>query len=133
MNITGAQALELLDQVVGGRETVIYDTLYGCLYERHGRPSCGVGRALALAGVPIDTLAEMDAMESSSINYSGTADVLRGAGVTLDTRAVEVFHVFQKMQDARYPWGTAYTHASDTLNLLITFNLLMEPQLHDSL
>jgi len=107
--ITKDQAFELLDQAViklgadneykrGGSQ------LSGpsCVYVRNGEASCIVATALAIAGVPVEVMAEWDKETDStilSVFENGNAPAL------LTREAAEVFQTAQMYQDTEYTFG----------------------------
>ena len=124
IEIDKARAIELLEQVVEIRgadykykpEGIQY-AAGGCFYADvvTKTPSCGVGYALHLAGVDIETLYFLDKEDETSISVlnerPGEEDetVLETFGIILDHGAEKVFQRFQSYQDN----GAAYT---DSLN-----------------
>ena len=123
IKIDRAQALSLLQQAVDAKGTdYVYQEIPkpgttrapGCWYESNGAPSCGVGQALFLGGVPLQVLADMDnAAEDSSI---GAMDTLLAAnGVELTPDALVVFSVFQSYQDLVNSWGYSLGRAKEAV------------------
>jgi hypothetical protein len=109
------QAINLLKQVVEGNEEFMYQTPAEkggpCLYVYEGEPSCGIGKALALAGVSIELLKEIDergrAMSIHSLYEKGTEKY----GFRLTASADLVFTRFQRMQDGGFSWGSCLEQA----------------------
>lgn len=122
--IDGPKALELLRVAVATRGAhYIYESpTQRCMYEEAGVPSCIVGVALSLHGVPIDLLVEWDtyAGGTESIEtYKGKYDWLTDA-------AVDVFQSAQSVQDRatwvaqdiayeQCTWGNALAAAEQAL------------------
>lgn len=124
IEIDKARALRLLEEAVAERgESYLYGTPDGsCVYvTKDGQPSCGVGLALAKAGVPADVLAYIDynrdgAYESNrfdetQIDALDIVDYLREKDVVIEAEAAEVFRTFQREQDLEIPWGAALDEA----------------------
>lgn len=114
IHIDGARAVELLHAVVAEHGTdTVYMTRNGvgqlCRYVYDGCPDCLVGRALALAGVTVDELAEMDCAYPDGPN--GINSVRLPARLHLTRRAREVFAAAQAKQDGGYTWGEALAAA----------------------
>lgn len=128
MEINKSLALDLLEQVVQARgDDFIYHQFTnpdvyrseedvplgsGCWYQYQGAPSCGVGEALSLAGVPNEVLREMDDDEDDTSLYAVTR-VLENAGVHLTQDAVAVFTRFQELQDLEETWGASLEAAKE--------------------
>jgi len=122
IEIDGDQAVNLLKQVVEGKEDFIYtspaidDGI--CLYIYEDEPSCGIGKALALAGVSIDSLKEMDgigwATSIRALSERGTEKY----GFTLTVDAELVFSRFQRSQDSGTSWGFCLRQAVKNSALL---------------
>lgn len=113
------RALELLTQVVDaeGPEFIYWPSKReeggtSCKYVKGNEPDCGVGRALALAGVPIKTLIQADNRDlGSGVNALHRTGWLEEHGVSLTPGAARVFVGFQVMQDAKTPWGESLDYA----------------------
>jgi hypothetical protein len=123
INIDFEQAKTLLSEVVeeAGADFVYEDS---CVYEALGEPSCMVGRVLAKAGVPVETLRAMDDIRAwSPVDkwgerlYSATDfDTVVQSGAfsdafTVDNGALELLHKAQVRQDNRDTWGEAQAAA----------------------
>lgn len=94
------------DKVVTHPETKVQAPMNGCWYEVNGAPSCGVGLALHLAGVPLTVLDALDQADGDT-SLGAVAWILEDNGVHLTQDAVEVFTKFQEHQDLYDPWGVA--------------------------
>jgi hypothetical protein len=133
INIDFEQAKALLSEVVkeAGEGFVYKDS---CVYESLGEPSCMVGRVLAKAGVPVETLRLMDRVDKwSPVDeygerlYSATdfATVVQSGKFsdrfTVDRGALELLHEAQARQDNRDPWGEAQTAALAVAEAAVIF------------
>lgn len=114
--VDGAAALALLEAAVETRGAdYVYDYDDGCVYVRDGQPSCLIGTALALHGVPIgvlsgwDTAAAVDDSKIFSIVDAGLAPFIDGD-------ALRAFRAAQKTQDGGKPWATALKAARVALS-----------------
>jgi hypothetical protein len=90
-----------------GPETVVSSCSY-TEYDKDSQelqPSCMVGEALFIAGVPITNLDNLDGLLCIS-RYFGD-----GEGFTLTPGARDVLDRAQSVQDARKPWGDALDEA----------------------
>lgn len=107
-------ARNLLSEVVSeGGDAFVYKPTSKdyCTYwnSKTGKPDCGVGRALAKAGVPGEILQRWDE------NATGVADIrslyAQGTcardGVHITNDAMQYFAIFQRNQDAACEWGEA--------------------------
>ena len=122
-SISYEEASELIDRAIAERgEDFVYQD--SCVYETLGDPSCMVGRVLAKAGVPIETLRMMDMVDKwSPVNEYGEriytttdfATVVQSGkfsnAFTVDNGALELLHEAQVRQDNRDPWGEAQARA----------------------
>lgn len=119
IHIDGARAVQMLRAVVAehGAGTVyaLHDrdsdpgvdhTYAMCRYVHHGCPDCLIGRALALAGVTVDELVEMD-----TANRTGIASVPLPPRLLLTEQARAVFRAAQLVQDSGGTWGEALAAA----------------------
>jgi hypothetical protein len=107
IEIDGPKALDLMAEVVAGREDYVYERAGGfCVYAANGQPSCLVGQALARAGVTVAMLEEMDSKFETDIQH-----VREPEGLTLDDEARDFFGVAQRRQDDGEPWGKALADA----------------------
>src|SRR5690606_14659629 len=106
-------AVRLLKKVVAERgDEFVYKEDSGCFYAHNGGPSCGVGLALHMAGVPVNVLSEMDRIDQSEISNTETLDVLALLhDMTLTPTAVQVFQRFQSNQDSGLEYGAALDFA----------------------
>lgn len=113
IEIDGARALALLREVVAeGGEDFVYtpvpvvdgdgNTRERCRYVHDGCPSCGVGKALHKAGVPLEMLSSIEGERAHTLMYRDG-----GVQVHLTALASRVLDEFQTEQDGRTPWGTA--------------------------
>lgn len=112
--IDAREAITLLQRVVVGNESFIYrdcapgsdDVNATCKYVRGDAASCLVGKALALAGVPLNVLAAFD-----SGPFTAGASGL-GKYLPITERALRVFSEAQNVQDSHgATWGAAVTAA----------------------
>lgn len=102
--IDAARAVELLRQAVAaqGADHVYRSDDGECRYTAAGCPDCIVGHVLALAGVPLSVLADLD----GSIAY------LNVPGVEFTDQARAVLLAAQEVQDdQRSTWGQALAAA----------------------
>jgi hypothetical protein len=114
IEIDNSRALDLLYEVVLGNEEFKYQEVNtkngesGCYYVHDNQPSCGIGKALALAGVPISVLKKMDG-NHSGINIDAAVEIEEAkACFTLTPQALRIFAIFQDYQDHGEPWGTCF-------------------------
>ncbi len=108
------EALRLITLVVVGNESFVYrdndapdlgDGGY-CVYVRRTEASCVVGKALALAGVPVGVLSLLD-----NGDYSTSAGSLR-RHLPITAGADRVFEAAQVKQDCmNVTWGEALSAA----------------------
>lgn len=122
IEINRAKAINLLEQVVDLRgrdfryqqeekvitipEEVEPVSVGGCWYELNGAPSCGVGVALHLAGVPLTVLDTMDQRPGDTC-IGDVSWILEDNGLRLTQEALNVFEKFQSYQDLDSTWGDA--------------------------
>lgn len=122
IEINRAKAINLLEQAVVDRgqdfeyvhpdkitahpETGEQAPMNGCWYEVNGAPSCGVGLALHLAGVPLTVLDALDQVDGDT-SISNVAWILEDNQVHLTEEALAVFTTFQTNQDIYATWGNA--------------------------
>lgn len=113
IEIDGAKALSLLEQVVEGDEDFTYESPNGAfgIYMHDGEPSCMIGQAFHLAGVSIETLGWMD----KEIRGLGVRDPgkFEEKDISLTPEAYQIFSVAQNQQDLRLPWGEALDAARE--------------------
>lgn len=105
-------AIWSLQEIVRGNESKVYEhkaDFGGCYYHWEGNPDCGVGQALALLGVPVETLAYMDACSPTGISEVHIPNVY------MTTFARAVYERFQTSQDIHMPWGQALQMAKDVM------------------
>lgn len=114
-DITGEQALGALEQVVADAGPG-YRHIGLCCYVRDGRSCCGVGRALVLLGVSMDTLKAMDDGLYPRI------DLAREKGLKLSFEARAIFYAFQKRQDEYIEWKTCLEAAKQVFIALCTID-----------
>jgi hypothetical protein len=122
--ITSYQVYTALYHVVqessNGRDTVyeppVPEHPDKCVYAYNGEPSCGVGKALAVLGVPLDVLTILDT--SSPLNggpLAAGSDYftwnLERKGFRLTHAAHDVLSRFQYQQDRARTWGEALDYA----------------------
>jgi hypothetical protein len=118
--ITARRAIELLREVVAGREDYVYRSpegydaeseKYNCQYW-HGNddcPGCLIGAALHQAGV---SAANLLALPQNRISATDVLLALQDlAGVTLTDDARDIFQMAQSAQDLGSPWGDALRRA----------------------
>lgn len=119
ITITRADAVRALEHVVnemGG--DFVYESPVAatgtCYYVYNGACSCGVSRALAYLGVPVEVLSLLDVATHDGLNFvpasirSDQADgVLERNGVELRYDAATVLQVFQELQDKQVEYGEA--------------------------
>lgn len=118
ITIDADRAIELLRQVVEGREDYVYDqdgsrsSWAICRYVGTGGdcPDCLIGHVLHLAGVPLDLLA---AHEGAAINDDRLLAALTAAGFTITLQAAVILAEAQTAQDHQYTWGNALAEAED--------------------
>ena len=111
IEINKDRALDLLREVVQGNEEYKYQFVSkgkgesGCFYVHDGQPSCGIGKALALAGIPIAVLKKMD-KNDQGLNIDAAANIAEAkACFKLSFPALRIFAIFQDYQDNSEPWG----------------------------
>jgi hypothetical protein len=111
--IDETRALVLLRQVVAGREDFVYHVGESerCLYMQGGEPSCVVGHALALAGIPLSEIAGLDGGDDpeASVPAQDLSDVLESVAPA----AAWLFGAAQEAQDAGQPWRVALAAAEE--------------------
>lgn len=78
-----------------------------CVYVEEGKPSCIIGQAASLAGVPIATLEQWDRRDDSSANSVVAEIGVHGTRVRGWLRRVQI------AQDRGYTWAEA-VKAADT-------------------
>jgi hypothetical protein len=127
IQIDRAQAIALLEQAVQERgpdyeynpldQKVMGNTISTCLYQHQGAPSCGVGLALHIAGVPLETLQTMDKgpEEDTSIGALHEDGTLYDLGIDLTDEAERVFAAFQVRQDRGSSWAYCLAAAKDIM------------------
>ena len=111
-------ALDLLEEAVEREGTDhVYRPIWvteanylTCVYADHGAPSCIVGHALTLAGVPVEDLEGM--------NDDSLRDLYRAGRlpVPLTLGALAVLHEAQESQDRGYSWGEVLRRARRVAN-----------------
>lgn len=112
--INARRALELLTDVVAGREDYTYPDIYDvCRYVVDGQPSCVVGHVLHRAGWTIDELEYMD--DPATIVVAGILDQYEPDRVT--ARAATILAEAQLTQDARNTWGESLKDARNAYEL----------------
>lgn len=113
IHIDGDRALELLRQVVAAKGASTRYELRPkplgatCQYAHNGCPDCLIGHALALAGVTVDELVDMDADPVRT----GIAFVTLPPRLNLTESARRVFSAAQNKQDDGVSWGGALAAA----------------------
>jgi len=114
--INAAKAVELLEQVVKGKENFVY-ALDSCVYIDDGECSCLVGHALVAHGVGHDFFDQLfDGNNELSINYASVSHLADAGFLPFVTpRAQIVFEVAQNVQDDAKPWGEALERAKRAL------------------
>lgn len=114
IEIDDKRALELLEKAVEGNENKVYQQPAGLSYcsyvdwDADDNPvasGCGVGVALHIAGLDVDTLAQLDGRVGSAKHLSELNAKSLGLNVTY--KAACVLSFFQKEQDMQVPWGQA--------------------------
>jgi hypothetical protein len=122
IQIDREKAIALLEQAVEPRPSFIYQQtpknmvtaergpMHGCWYEKGGAPSCGVGVALSIAGVPLTVLDEMDQVEGDT-SIESVLHVLVRHDISLTDQALQVFSRFQTRQDDGFTWAEALSAA----------------------
>jgi hypothetical protein len=121
--ITSYQAYTALYHVVqespNGRDTVyeppVPEYPGRCLYTYNGEPSCGVGKALAALGVPLNVLTILDTSSPSNNGpLAAGSDYftwnLEREGFRLTAEAHDALSRFQRLQDRACTWGEALDH-----------------------
>lgn len=108
------KALEALRKAVEerGEDYVDRDAVIegggGCVYVRNGQPSCIVGTALAIAGVPAGD------MNYPRLGVIGLVGRLSGRGIAgFSSGATGVLREAQLAQDSGKPWGDALAAAKE--------------------
>lgn len=123
IEIDANKAIELLEKVVENNPDNVYrqpDDYSFCSYivpDENGKPiaaGCGVGVALHIAGVSLDTLKDFDIKVGSAINFS--KDTVQQLGLKVTNQAAKIFAEFQSAQDLGTPWGQALEHAKERAN-----------------
>jgi hypothetical protein len=121
------RALELLIDIVDQYgEGVVYERVpkvaggsgMVCQYQDRGQPSCIVGHVLARAGVPMNTLYELD--------VCGTPADRLNRDVGVDGQAAQVLNAAQCVQDAGKTWGEALASAEAKYQRLLEVDAEME-------
>lgn len=117
IHIDGARAVELLRAVVaehGANTAYVFRWPQDqdhppphCRYTYDGCPDCLIGRALALAGVTVGELADMDA----DPGRTGIGSVMLPARLHLTEQGRNVFKAAQLVQDDGATWGEALAAA----------------------
>lgn len=117
IRIDKARALELLEQAVAERGVDYRYNYPSCAYVQRDsaidvrpHPACIVGLALSLAGVPIETLEQLEGDVEEAASELGAFH-----GVKVDAGAVRVWLAAQLVQDTyphpmengRHTWGEA--------------------------
>lgn len=114
--INAAKALDLLGEVVEGREDFVYfrvtDEGYGtCQYFADGQPSCIVGHVLAKVGIPVDDQVEWN---SNSIKGVAARSDRPFGDVVFTIKALDILSSAQYEQDSAgapddevHNWGAA--------------------------
>jgi hypothetical protein len=103
-------AVQLLEQVVaaGGEDFVYGRTPMGkCLYQHEGKPSCGIGQALFLTGLTIETLDSLDQEGIDSSAIQDTTHILREHDLLFTEAGMSIFSFFQLYQDQGTAWGNS--------------------------
>lgn len=112
--INARRALELLTDVVAGREDYTYPDIYDvCRYVVDGQPSCVVGHVLHRAGWTIEELEYMDA--PATLIIASILDEYEPDRIT--PGAARVLHEAQLTQDARDTWGESLEAARNVYEL----------------
>jgi hypothetical protein len=108
------RALDLLRQAVAGRENFVYRPVddglglgRACRYEHAGAPSCLVGQVLALTGVTVAQLRELDHLDE------GDVASLEVPWLDLTSGARRVLQAAQAAQDHGTTWGQALELATE--------------------
>jgi hypothetical protein len=101
-------ATHLLEQVIAvdGEDFVYGKTPMGkCVYQHEGKPSCGIGKALFLAGLPIEVLEALDTFGTDSTAIEDSQPFLRKHGIVFTEAGMYIFSLFQLLQDQGSTWG----------------------------
>ncbi|HEX2242265.1 MAG TPA: hypothetical protein VHK27_03220 [Gammaproteobacteria bacterium] len=118
IDINYERGIQLLRQAAQGRETFVYIKSEGygyCAYVLDGKPSCLIGCALVLAGVPIERFDER--VNTCRISATVIDDnnqeltVPEYLGVNLTHKALMLFSAAQGKQDNGMAWGDAIYYA----------------------
>ena len=116
ITIDGPRALELLREVVKGKEDYVYVNAIGeqaddtgnitCSYSHGPQPGCVVGHVLYSAGATIDQLIQLDHFTGSGSIEFATAEAL-----DISREARVLLAAAQYAQDTGLTWGTALATA----------------------
>lgn len=113
IKITKKDAVRLLRAVVYAKGPGYVDphSVGGaCKYVREEQPSCIAGHVLHAAGVPVETLIDLDSRAVSTIG-SGSTAWLAERDIVLTPGAVAALRAAQREQDHSFTWGEALTAA----------------------
>lgn len=105
------RALQLLREVVQGREDFVYEAPPDgsdrprCVYADGDCPSCVVGHAMSWAGATPEQVRQMDEAKDGGI------DLLKVPWLDLNDEARAVFFAAQQLQDNGKTWGAALAAA----------------------
>lgn len=107
-------ATHLLEQVIAvtGKEFFYRRTPAGkCVYEYNGKPSCGIGKALFLAGLPIGVLEALDQEGTDSTAIEDSKSILAKHDIMFTEAGMSIFSFFQHYQDQGTSWGNSLESA----------------------
>lgn len=112
MIINANIAYYALQQITEGNEDFVYNRFgKSCYYQVGGRPSCGVGKALAFLGMTSEDLIYMD----QTAHLQGIRHVQLPNSWYITKYARNVFGEFQDLQDHGDSWGAALFQAGQKL------------------
>lgn len=103
-------ATHLLEQVIAvtGKDFFYRRTPAGkCVYQYNGKPSCGIGKALFLAGLPIGVLEALDQEGTDSTAIEDSKSILAKHDIMFTEAGMSIFSFFQTYQDLGSTWGNS--------------------------
>jgi len=107
---TQEQAIELLERVVAdaGQDYIYPTYATSCVYVKDGAPSCIVGKALALAGIDLDLIAQLDGHNDEVVSAYAIPTYFPDL---VSVEVAELLQVVQNHQDNGWTWGEALADA----------------------
>lgn len=121
--LTKGKVLALLEQVVTGKETFVYQPVSyrpesshaACRYVHEGKPSCIVGQVLALAGWPLESLVEQEGQGAGQLKAPPGFERITPA-------AARVLDAAQDASDSQQQWQYALSEARRAMLPKVYFN-----------